>query len=209
MKIFELLFSHYGPRRWWPGDTPLEIAIGAILTQNTAWRNVEKAIENLKSLDMLDVKKLYDIETESLANIIKPSGFYNIKAKRLKNLIRLIYEEYGGDIEQLKRHGDSDLRMRLLSVKGIGEETGDSIMLYALNRPIFVVDAYTKRFLENHRLYDGKPDYQTVQKFFMENLPKDVYLFNEYHALIVSLGKDYCKRAPKCPLCPLKEDLYR
>jgi len=208
LKIYELLFSYYGPRHWWPAETPLEIAIGAILTQNTSWRNVEKAIDNLKSSNMIDIKRLCEIDEETLAQMIRPSGFYKIKARRLKNFINIIDEKFGGNIENLNLLNIEDLRMILLKVKGIGYETADSIILYALNRPIFVVDAYTKRFLKNHRLYNGDFDYKDVQRFFMENLPNDVYLFNEYHAMIVSLCKDYCKTIPKCVICPLKQDFF-
>lgn len=197
----------FGKRYWWPGESQLEISIGAILTQNTAWTNVEKAIQNLRNENLLDVKKLYEIDTACLGEIIKPSGFFNIKSKRLKNFVKLLYEEYSENINNLKKIENKTLRKLLLSIDGIGYETADSIMLYALNKPIFVVDAYTKRFLKNHDIYRGSFDYNDVQNFFMDNLPHDTYLFNEFHALIVHLCQHYCKKIPNCNECPLQDEL--
>jgi len=205
--IFNTLLHSFGKRHWWPGETALEIIIGAVLTQNTSWKNVEKAIENLKRHDAVNVDRLYSMDKTELARIILPSGFYNIKSNRLKNLIDVIYNEYDSNILNLYSINVWHTREKLLAIKGIGKETADSIILYALNKPIFVIDAYTKRFLQNHRLYNGESDYDSLQRFFMENLPADTYLFNEFHALIVYLCQNFCKKIPVCEGCPLREDL--
>ncbi len=206
LKIFEILLENFGERHWWPGDTALEIIVGAVLTQNTSWKNVEKAIANLKSAGLLDIESLYNARDETLAGHIRSSGYYNLKTIRLKNIIKVIHDEYMSSIEVLKEKELFELRLQLLGVKGIGEETADSILLYALEKPIFVIDAYTKRFLTNHGLYDGSYRYSDVQAFFMNNLPSDTYLFNEYHALIVALCQQFCVKTPKCKECPLKKD---
>ena len=205
LRIFDLLLEGFGQRHWWPGDTPLEVSIGAILTQNCSWRNVEKAIDNLKAKGMLDVEALYRINADDLGEIIRPSGFYNIKSRRLKSFIKVLVEEYDGSFEVLARYESQILRKRLLEIKGIGPETADSILLYALEKPVFVIDAYTKRFVINHRLLDGRKDltYSDLQQFFMGHLPGDTYLYNEFHALIVRLCQSCCRRVPLCGQCPL------
>jgi endonuclease-3 related protein len=207
LKIFDMLLKSFGKRNWWPGETELEIIIGAVLTQNTSWKNVEKAIDNLKYYNALDLQTLFKMDREMLALIIKPSGFYNIKSSRLKNTINVIYNDYSSNILNLKELDMFDARKRLLKINGIGKETADSIILYALNKPIFVIDVYTRRFLKNHRLYKEEGDYDTIQRFFMKNLPNDTYLFNEFHALIVYLCQNFCKKVPLCSKCPLKQDL--
>jgi len=209
LKIFNILLTSFGKRNWWPGETPLEIIVGAILTQNTSWKNVEKAIENMKNGGALDVVKLYEIKTEKLSEIIRPSGFFNIKSIRLKNIIHVIYNEYDATVENMSNIKTDILRNLLLGINGIGPETADSILLYALNKPVFVVDAYTKRFLNNHNLYNGNGDYHDIQKYFMDNLPKDTYLFNEFHALIVCLCQIHCRKVPVCSGCPLERDKDR
>jgi endonuclease III related protein len=206
-KIFDILLNSFGRRNWWPGETELEIIVGAVLTQNTSWKNVEKAINNLKRYNVLDMNALYKIDEEKLATIIKPSGYYNIKSKRLKNIINVIYNDYSSNIFNLKILDEWKVRNRLLGINGIGKETADSIILYALNKPIFVVDVYTRRFLKNHKIYDGHDEYDTIQEFFMTNLPRDTYLFNEFHALIVYLCQHFCKKVPLCNKCPLEQDL--
>jgi endonuclease III related protein len=207
LNIFNLLLESFGKRNWWPGETELEIMVGAVLTQNTSWKNVEKAIDNLKRYKALDIGTLHEMDRETLASIIRSSGFYNIKSERLKNLIDVMYNDYSSDIFDLKMLDLSRVRARLLAINGIGKETADSIILYALNKPIFVVDVYTKRFLKNHRIYNGQNDYDTIQEFFMKNLPEDTYLFNEFHALIVYLCQNFCKKIPLCHKCPLQRDL--
>ena len=203
--IYEKLYKAFGPRNWWPGDSPFEVMIGAILTQNTAWVNVEKAIKNLKNERMLSPIKLRDIKFGRLKSLIKPAGFYNVKARRLKHFLNYLSGVYQNNIPKLKRRNLYTLRKELLRVNGVGKETADSIMLYALNKPIFVIDAYTRRIFSRHRLTDENVDYDSLQKIFMDNLPKKYKLFNEYHALIVELGKTFCKsKKPLCEVCPLK-----
>jgi endonuclease-3 related protein len=203
LTIFDLLLAAFGPRHWWPGDSPLEVMVGAILTQNTAWRNVERAIDNLKEKGAMDMRVLSEIEGDALAEIIRPAGFYRVKSRRLKALITDFHRHFDGLIENTSATPTADLRNLLLAINGVGPETADSILLYALDRPVFVVDAYTKRFLKNHGLYDGNDDYHDVQKFFMDNLPEDRYIFNEFHALIVRLCQQHCKKGPDCSPCPL------
>ena len=204
--IYRKLYAHFGPQRWWPADTPFEVMVGAILTQNTSWSNVEKAIRNLKENNLLCAKKLHSLPHKKLAALLRPAGYFNIKATRLKNFLSFFIEGYDGDISAMRTRSMPLLRRELLSVNGIGRETADSILLYALHKPIFVVDAYTKRILARHSLAGEGASYQEIQKFFMQNLKKEVQLFNEYHALLVRVGKDYClKNKPKCAGCPLQE----
>jgi endonuclease III related protein len=207
LRVFNALIEYFGRRNWWPGETAFEVIVGAVLTQNTSWKNVEKAIDSLKQHDALDIGALYEMDKEELAFIIKSSGFYNVKSRRLKNLVSLIYNDYSSDISNLQALDIREVKKRLLAVNGIGKETADSIILYALNKPVFVVDVYTKRFLKNHRIYDGQNDYDAIQEFFMGNLPEDTYLFNEFHALIVCLCQNFCKKVPHCNKCPLEHDL--
>lgn len=212
-EIYALLFARFGPQHWWPGDTPFEVIIGAILTQNTNWSNVEKAIVNLKNQRLLTPAKLHAIDTKKLASLIRPAGYFNIKAGRLKNFLNWFFENYSCKLKNLEGVPTPDLRQQLLSVKGVGPETADSILLYALNRPVFVVDAYTARICSRHYLIEEDADpsvvssgpnrYHHIQQLFESNLPSDVQLFNEYHALLVRLGKEFCRPAPKCESCPL------
>jgi endonuclease-3 related protein len=203
-KIYQKLYASFGPQDWWPGETPFEVVIGAILTQQTSWENVEKVIKNLKAENLLDPKKLSNVKDQKLERLIRSSGYYRQKTKKIKNFLDFLWGSYNGNLKKLFGNPALRLREELLSVKGIGKETADSIILYAAEKPIFVIDAYTKRVLQRVGITKEK-DYDKLQKFFQENLPEDVYLFNEYHALIVRLGKDYCKKKPKCNLCPLNE----
>jgi len=207
LDIFQILLSTFGKRNWWPGETELEIIVGAILTQNTSWKNVERTINNMKDQGVLDIDILHTISKDRLGEIIKSSGFYNQKSDRLKLFIHVLHDKFDKCIDNLKIYDTDYLRNLLLAISGIGPETADSILLYALNRPVFVVDAYTKRFIKNHRLYDGNGKYDDIQHFFMSNLPLDVYLFNEFHALIVFLCQNYCKKVPTCSSCPLQTEL--
>jgi len=178
--------------------------VGAILTQNTSWQNVEKAIKNLKKARVLTPDKLYKTSHKKLAALIRPAGYFNIKAKRLKNFLKFLSKSYNNNIKRLSSGDAKVLREELLLVNGIGPETADSILLYALNKPAFVVDAYTKRIFSRHKLIKENSSYEEIQGFFKSKLSSDVKLFNEYHALIVKLGKDFClKRKPRCKLCPL------
>ena len=207
LNIFQTLLASFGQRNWWPGETELEIIVGAILTQNTSWKNVERAISNMKAHGVLNADTIQSIPIEKLEEIIKPSGFYKQKSERLKRVISILFNDNHKSIENLRLFDTEYLRTLLLNINGIGPETADSILLYAFNRPIFVADAYTKRFVKNHQLYNGNNRYDNVQQFFMENLPRNEYLFNEFHALIVYLCQNYCKKVPECSHCPLKSEL--
>lgn len=202
--MYHLLCKAFGPQRWWPGETPFEIAVGAILTQNTNWGNVEKAINNLKKQKSLNAKTMHNMADKKLALLIKPAGYYNIKTKRLKNFLDFFTNHYKGSIEKMKTEDKEALREKLLNINGIGPETADSILLYALEKPIFVIDAYTKRVLKRHNVVSEKADYYELQEIFHKNLPQDTTLFNEFHALFVKLGKDFCRTKPRCEACPLK-----
>lgn len=204
LTIYETLGKYFGDLHWWPGETPFEVVVGAILTQNTSWENVKVAIDRLKSNGLLDPEKLFEIEDNILAELIKPSGYYNIKTKRLKAFLRFLQQEYKGDLEKMFEEEIWVLREKLLGVMGIGEETADSILLYAANKPIFVVDLYTRRILQRHNIIDGAPSYREIQELFMTNLPNTIRLFNQYHALLVNTGKYFCRKTPRCKGCPLE-----
>ena len=206
LDIFWQLYNHFGPQYWWPGQTPLEIAVGAILTQNTNWQNVEKAIYNLKKQNLLEPRALLDLPESLIAQLIKPAGYYNIKAKRLKCFLKFLDDVFQSNMDLMAQVETTKLRRMLLEIHGIGPETADSILLYALEKPVFVVDAYTVRVLSHHELIDPEfADYHDIQELFMDNLPIDTCLFNEYHALFVRLGKKFCKkRRPFCQKCPLE-----
>ena len=204
-KIYKDLYANFGPQHWWPAKTPFEVIVGAILTQSTSWNNVKKAIANLKKNQLLTKDALYRLSHPRLALLIRSAGYYNIKAKRLKAFLHFFFKDYGGSLRKMSQVDTLVLRKQLLSVNGIGPETADSILLYALDKPVFVVDSYTKRVLSRHRIIREDDDYEQVQNLFMQSLKKDVRLFNEYHALLVKLGKEFClKRRPRCEICPLK-----
>lgn len=204
-EAFDRLYSHYGDQRWWPAETKFEILVGAVLTQNTNWSNVEKAIVNLRYADALDLEEMSAMDEVLLAEYIRPSGYYNIKAKRLKNLLMMIRQRYDGSLALLAEDDWQSARENLLSVKGVGPETADAILLYVCEKPVFVVDSYTYRVFVRHNMLDEETDYQAIQDTFMDNLDHDVPLFNEYHALIVQVAKDYCKKTkPLCSGCPLE-----
>lgn len=203
--IYRALYRAYGPQHWWPGDTPFEVIVGAVLTQNTAWENVEKAIANLKRERILTPSRMFSMDPEKLALLIRPSGYFNIKAKRLRHLLSFIHSRYSGRPKRMLAADPDLLRQQLLEVNGIGPETADSILLYAGEKPFFVVDAYTKRIFSRQGLIAGNADYHTVQALFMDSLPRDTRFYNEYHALIVRIGKEHCKKArPLCNGCPLR-----
>lgn len=208
-EIYQRLYSFFGPQNWWPAESPFEVCVGAILTQNASWKNVERAIHNLKEKGLLDPKVLHQISREELAQLIRSCGFYNLKARRLKEFVRFLIERYQGDLEKLLSQPLEKARQELLSVKGLGKETVDSILLYAGNHPIFVVDSYTYRILSRHHLIPEEITYEEMQSLFMENLPQDPKLYNEYHALLVACGKTFCKnKKPLCDSCPLKDLLW-
>ena len=203
--IYRNLFRAFGPQHWWPGESPFEVAVGAILTQNTNWGNVERAIGNLKSANGLNATTLAEMSAQRLADLIRPAGYFNIKAKRLKAFLHFLVTRYGASMKRMATRNAGDLREELLSVHGIGPETADSILLYAVGRPVFVIDAYTKRVLSRHGIMDHNRSYEEFQELFHATIPRDVRLFNEYHALFVKVGKEYCKPRPRCAECPLRE----
>jgi endonuclease-3 related protein len=203
--VYKKLYCCFGPQHWWPAKGPFEVMVGAILTQNTNWLNVEKAIHNLKKNKLLNPTRLYRLSQKRLAALIRPAGYYNIKARRLKEFLIFFFKYYQGNLKKIAQKDPWLLRHQLLSVNGIGPETADSILLYALNKPAFVIDAYTKRILLRHRLIKAEATYEEAQELFRRNLKKDVKLFNEYHALLVKLGKEFClKNKPRCDMCPLR-----
>ena len=210
-KIFQLLYNRFGAQHWWPAKTKFEVMIGAILTQQASWKNVEKAINNLRKGGYLSPFSIYKMPVEQLKQIIKPVGFYNMKAKRLKEFTNYFIEKYNGNISYMKRFETEKLREELLALNGIGKETADSILLYALDKETFVVDAYTIRMLNRLGISDSK-DYEEIKKLFESSLKKykfDGYstidIFKEMHALIVELGKQYCRKTAYCTDCPLSE----
>ncbi len=203
-QIYRILLKHYGPRGWWPGESRLEIIVGAILTQAVAWKNVEKAIHNLKMERVLGYQPLLDIKEENLAALIKPALYNRQKAKKIKAMLNFIDKEYHGELDLMFEAPLPDLRYKLLSIWGIGPETADSILLYAGNKPIFVVDAYSKRIFSRLGLVDEDITYQQMQNFMQENVEANVCIYNEYHALLVALGADCCgKKHANCMLCPI------
>lgn len=203
-EVYNVLYAVYGPQNWWPAESPFEVIIGAILTQNTAWTNVEKAIGNLKTLGMLNPADLFSSPSETIAQVIRPSGYYNRKTVRLKSFMSYFSERYNLDIGKMAELEIPVIRDELLSVKGIGEETADSIILYALNRATFVIDAYTKRIFSRTGVFTGDEKYFEMKDVFEMELEPDVKLYNEYHALIVKHAKMYCTTKPDCRECPLK-----
>ncbi|MDG4475292.1 endonuclease III domain-containing protein [Thiovibrio frasassiensis] len=203
-EIHTRLFDHFGAQHWWPGETPFEIMLGAVLTQNTSWRNVSMVIEGLRREGLLSFAALDALPLEALAEKIRPSGYYNQKAKRIKGLFAAIRED-SGSLEEFFAQETQTLREKLLAIKGIGPETADSITLYAAAKPVFVVDAYTYRILLRHDLIAEDAGYEEIQDLFLSKLPAEAQLFNEYHALLVRLAKEYCKKSnPLCDSCPLQ-----
>ena len=204
VEMYHKLYQAFGPQYWWPGDAPFEVAVGAILTQNTNWGNVEKAIKNLKHQKVLSAKAIHQMPASELALLIRPAGYFNIKAKRLKSFVDFLSNDFHGSMKKMKKDDMHPLREKLLNINGIGPETADSILLYALEKPSFVIDAYTKRVLSRHKIMEDDRPYDDFQKLFHASLQRTVQLFNEYHALFVKVGKTCCKRqAPLCDECPL------
>ncbi len=208
LDVYQRLFEALGPQYWWPGETPFEVMVGAVLTQNTNWQNVEKAIRNLREADLLEPVALYAVPVEELEELLRPAGYFRVKARRLRSLLAFLVDRYGGSLEAMFATDVATLREELLALNGIGPETADSILLYAGGLPVFVVDAYTHRILARHGWIDFEADYHQIQDFLQSRLPDDPVLFNEFHALLVYVGKHYCrKRAPQCESCPLGEKL--
>lgn len=203
--IYRRLLDYYGAQHWWPADEPFEVMVGAILTQATAWTNVEKAVANLKAAKALSPQALRHLSLPEIATLIYPCGYYNAKARKLKALAQWLGEYCQDNLSKLCSDDTGQLRQQLLSVYGVGRETADSILLYATNKPIFVIDAYTRRIINRLGLAPLNNSYTTYQSLFMENLPADTDLFNEYHALLVCLGKNVCRRYPLCSRCCLQK----
>lgn len=211
-EIFQKLYRAFGPQHWWPAETPFEVIVGAVLTQNTAWRNVQSAIANLKSQNLLDPEAIATVSPAQLAAAIRPAGYYNIKAKRLKALVGWLMEN--GGLENIKQLPTRVLRTRLLNCYGVGRETADSILLYAFNRPVFVIDTYTRRILGRYGLISGDESYEELRDWIekcltagmRKNSPRITRIFNEFHALLVRLAKIHCRTKPICLNCPLGSD---
>jgi endonuclease-3 related protein len=201
--IYRRLFNRYGPQHWWPAEEPFEVIIGAILTQSAAWTNVEKAILNLKNAGKLSPEAIRRLSESELAGLIYSCGYYNTKARKLKSFVKWFGEKYNDSLEKLFQNEIGKMRSELLDIYGIGEETADSIILYAGNKPIFVVDAYTRRIINRVGLTPEKNNYSDYQTLFMKHLPPDAGLFNEYHALLVRLGKETCRTCQLCRNCCL------
>lgn len=204
MEYFEAMSKSLGPMHWWPAKTPFEVIVGAILTQNTSWGNVERAIANLRAAQMLTPSAIAGVRISRLATLVRPSGYFRQKAKKLKAFVRFLEREYDGSLKRMFETPTEILREKLLSIYGIGPETADSILLYAGKHPVFVVDAYTHRIFGRHGITNGKPEYENVRALFEAALGRDSQLFNEFHALIVNTGKNWCrKKDPRCTECPL------
>lgn len=205
LAIYEKLQASFGPQEWWPGETPFEVMVGAVLTQNTNWSNVTRAIDALKRENVLSYQAMVSMDREALAELIRPAGYYNIKAGRLQNLLSMLRDRYAGDVATFLSQSIETMRESLLAVKGIGPETADSIVLYAAGLPSFVVDTYTYRIFSRHGLVPEETTYDEIQETFTQALPRDATLYNEYHALIVNLGKEFCRKTrPRCSECPLE-----
>ena len=205
LEIYERLFESFGPQQWWPGDTPFEMAVGAVLTQNTNWSNVERAIINLKAARALSARAIHDMDEGPLSSLIRPAGYFNVKARRLKSFAGFLLERYGGSMKRMRGTALTEVRLQLLEVHGVGPETADSIILYALQKPVFVIDAYTRRVLSRHGVMEEGRVYEEFRTLFEDNLDPDTQMFNEFHALFVAVGKHYCRpRVPLCGDCPLE-----
>ena len=204
--IYRRLFEFFGPQHWWPGESPFEVIVGAVLVQNTNWQNVKRAIDNLREADVLQPHALYEVPPGELEELIRPAGYFRIKARRLRSVLEFLVERYDGSLATMFASDRFTLREELLAVHGIGPETADSILLYAGELPVFVVDTYTHRVMTRHGWVDFDTDYHRIQDHFQSGLPEDVALYNEYHALLVRLGKEYCRKTkPKCDACPLAD----
>lgn len=206
-QVFRKLLDTFGPQQWWPAETALEVLVGTVLVQNTNWRNVERAIENLRAANALEVSRLLALEQDELESLIRPTGYFRRKAQRLRNLLEFVAREYQGSIDAMRAENTLELRQQLLAVNGIGPETADAILLYALKKPVLVVDAYTKRVYARHGWIEQNADYHQLQQHLVGELPADVETYNELHALLVEVGKRYCRKTPDCEACPLVEML--
>ena len=204
-EVYQRLLAAFGPQHWWPGESPFEVLVGAVLVQNTAWQNVAKAIDRLKAADLLDPHALFDVPSEELEELIRPAGYFRVKTGRLRNLLELLVERYDGSLDAMFATDLETLRAELLGIRGVGPETADSILLYAGGFATFVVDAYTHRVLARHGWIDFDADYYAIKDHIESGLERDAALYNEYHALLVRVGKLHCRKTPKCHGCPLAD----
>jgi endonuclease-3 related protein len=202
-KVYQRLLDCFGPQQWWPAQSPFEVLVGTILTQNTSWKNVERAIDNLREAGALEPERLYQLPLGELEELIKPAGYFRLKAKRLRNLLRYLIERFDGSLEVMFATSLGTLREELLAINGIGPETADSILLYAGKLPTFVVDTYTYRVMARHGWIDFETDYHSLKDYFESSLERDPALYNEFHALLVRVGNEYCRKTPQCDECPL------
>ncbi|MCE9547540.1 MAG: endonuclease III domain-containing protein [Planctomycetia bacterium] len=204
-EVYDRLLQAFGPQQWWPAETPFEVMVGAVLVQNTAWKNVERAIANLREAALLDPHALWRLSPSELEDLIRPAGSYRIKARRLRHLLEYLITRFDGSLDAMADVSTDTLREELLALYGIGPETADSILLYALGRAVFVVDTYTARVLKRHAWIEPEADYHAIQEHFEANLDRDAAKFNEYHALLVHVGHHFCRSKPKCEECPLRD----
>ena len=207
--VYSKLLEHHGPQHWWPANSPFEVMVGAVLVQSTAWRNVEHALDNLKAADSLCPAAIRAMDLDTLESLIRPSGFYRVKARRLKALCDFVGDFYADSISLMDEQTTDELRSELLAVHGVGQETADDILLYALNRPVFVVDAFTRRIFHRLGWVPQDPSYTELQKLFHDRLPRDAAMYNEFHALIVRHGNTTCRNRPDCNPCPLLQHCPR
>ena len=207
LRLYAALHARFGPQGWWPATSPFEVAVGAILTQHTAWSGVARAIGNLRAARRLTPLRLRPIPLPRLGRLIRPAGTWRLKARRLRALATFCLARAGGRLERLRATPLEALRAELLAVAGVGPETADAILLYALGRPVFVADAYTRRVLSRHGLVPADIGYEALRRFLETRLPGDPVLFNELHALLVAVGKSHCRSRPRCEGCPLRFDL--
>jgi endonuclease-3 related protein len=205
MVIYERLLEHFGEQGWWPAETEFEVIVGAILTQASSWTNVERVIKDLRAEGILSQESILNVDEDRLQRVIRSVGYYNAKAKKLKTFVGFLYDNYGGSLERLFDKDTEKLRTELLAVWGIGEETADSIVLYAANKPSFVIDAYTKRIMGRLGFAREDTTYYDLKKFFELRIPREVGIYKEFHALLVELGKNYCRTKPLCDKCPLND----
>lgn len=203
-QVYRHLFKSIGPQGWWPGDSPFEVMVGAVLVQNTSWKGVERAIKNLKQAKVLTPRKLYALPSAELSEFIRPAGYFRIKAKRLHNLVKFFVERYRGSMAAMRKVDTLELRAQLLAVNGIGPETADSILLYAVGKPVMVVDTYTHRIFARHGWVPHGTAYHPLQKHLTDQLPVDEVIYNDFHALLVHVGHHYCRPVPRCESCPLR-----
>jgi endonuclease III related protein len=207
LRLYRALLAHHGPQGWWPARTPFEVAVGAILTQHTAWPGAARAVAALRGRRLLAPRRLVEVDPAVLESLVRPAGTYRLKARRLLDFSGWLLRRFGGDFRGLRRAPLGPLRREILAVPGLGPETADAILLYAAGRPVFVADAYSRRVLARHRLLRPTAGYEETRAFLEAHLPSDPALFNEFHALLVAAAKSHCRTVARCEACPLRFDL--